>query len=133
MSSNFAIHTDDCHIDSGENSVVVHLNLFRTSDYIPGLTGSGPWNLDDKKVADEIIIKDNSILNESPFVIGYLGERFVYYSKCLQRFLTNKERDASDRRGINVWSNIPTKAICRLVLEYQGVKLTVKDNVQKSF
>ena len=75
------------------------------------------------------------VLNESPYIKGYLGERYMYFSKSEGRFLTNTERADVDQRkdGENSWPTLPTAALCRNILSYQGVTIPPRTNVQELF
>ena len=72
------------------------MNLFQTLDYIPGNQDSGPWDLYDKEISEKL--KDNNvvILNEKPYIKGFLGERKMYFSKSEGIFLNKKQRQRVD-------------------------------------
>ena len=135
LSSAFEIHDDCHHYHSTKGSFTVHLNLFRTTDYKSGVQGSGPWALYNTQIADKLKDNDVVILNENPYIKGYLGERYVYFSKSEGRFLTNSERADVDQRkkGENTWPALPTIALCRNVLNYQGVTIPPRTNVHDLF
>ena len=78
LSSAFEIHDNCHHYHSTKGSFTVHLNLFRTTDYKSGVQGSGPWALYNTQIVDKLKDKDVVILNEDPYIKGYLGERYVY-------------------------------------------------------
>ena len=135
LSSAFEIHDNCYHTHSTRDSITVHMNLFRTLDYESGVQGSGPWALYNSKIANKLKDEDVVVLNESPYIKGYLGERYMYFSKSEGRFLTNTERANVDQRkdGENSWPTLPTAALCRNILSYQGVTIPPRTNVQELF
>ena len=131
-SSGIKIHDDTGHSDGGsKDSITVHMNLFRTIDYIPGYEGSGPWKMSSENIGLEYQQKDDSLCNEFLYVDGYLGERFYRYSKSECRFLERKELMS---RNKNIWPQLPKKKLCSVILkEYQDIQLKKNENVFEIF
>ena len=131
-SSGIKIHDDTGHSDGGsKDSITVHMNLFRTIDYIPGYEGSGPWKMSSENIGLEYQQKDDSLCNEFPYVDGYLGKRFYRYSKSECRFLERKELMS---RNKNIWPQLPKKKLCSVILkEYQDIQLKKNENVFEIF
>ena len=84
----------DNHSDVGprtcnNDSVTVHLHLFRTDNFLPGDTSGGPWKINNalinNKYSDEIFSKDLSIRGTSGVVKGFLGGREMVYCKNKKR------------------------------------------------
>ena len=50
QSSCFNIHNDLGHQHSSNTSKTIHLNLFRSENYLPGDNESGPWAIEKKRV-----------------------------------------------------------------------------------
>lgn len=81
--SSFNVHDDAEHIKASNDHVTIHLNLFRSEDYLPGSTGSGPWSVNTGM---------KSKFSQEGYIKGYLGEKHVLYNKAEQKFSTNLEK-----------------------------------------
>ena len=131
-SSGFRIHDDTGHTDGGsKDSITIHMNIFRTTNYIPGYHGSGPWKMSSEVVGLQYQNEDDSICNKNPYIDGYLGERFYRYSKSEGCFLKREEGNARDT---NVWPRLPSKKLCSIILrDYQNIKVRKGEVVEEIF
>ena len=131
-SSGFRIHDDTGHSDGGSrNSITVHMNLFRTKNYVPGYQGSGPWKMTDGVSGLEYQQQDDSVCNEFPYIDGYLGERLYRYSKSECCFLKKEEGNSRD---VTIWPELPSKKLCSIILsDYQNVKVKKGEDLEEIF
>ena len=89
--SSLNVHKDTEHVgNASKNSLVYHVNIFRSEDYLPGSVGDGPWtHVLEKRKNDEDghLAKDD----KTPLYVGYLGERKLLVQRKGGKILHGRE------------------------------------------
>ena len=119
QSSCFNVHNDLGHQHSSNTSITIHLNLFRSENYIPGDNASGPWVIEEKKEYD-----NSAFISSDGFVKGYLGERYVWFDKSNKIFIDSRNRRAvehSKGKSTN-FTRLPENAVMKVILRNNGEK-----------
>lgn len=88
------IHSDIGHIlPSTANSLVYHVNVFRSDDYLPGVMGEGPWT----HTTNPRCAEDSPFLEKKSLYDGYLGEARI---TCHCHWKANEKDDKKDDKKL---------------------------------
>ena len=85
MPSALDIHNNIGHLESTDESILVRINLWSPTDYIAGLTSSGLEIINDSIPTKMLMSDDGYIMNEIPYITGYLGATLFWYCKIGKR------------------------------------------------
>ena len=121
-----ALHQDINHRGSHNDSTTIHMDTWKSKDYLPGAIHDGPW----KKP-----IKCEEVSNAEGEIMGKLGECKCLFDKGNCEFKFGIDYRNSRSKGTNVWSKKPSKSCQNRLdkehLEKQGIRESVEVKMEE--